>query len=263
MLPRVAQVLGVLSNLLRKDADTSEYLSREHMQALEQIKCELAKHTLLQLFDYSKPFDVHVDSLPQHEIAAMLCQVNDKDQMMPILFLSRWSTGAKKIMWLLEMELQGTAWAVADKLCSMLYGSKIRIHLNTQSIKFLMERRDMLGDQLNKNITSDDHKLVAFDAEFVWHLQAKMQFVDYLGCVSKDGLDKEGLTLVLMSADSRKYVLDFEQVEAPVLLPLLEECKGPKLEPGACRVLVTGPGHGQVINIERKQLCNPLLQLFA
>ncbi len=172
---------------LLKDGDWERDWPTEcHLAAYDKLKELLAATTMLQMPDWEKPFHIFVDSGPAYGIGVAIGQMNDEDIFQPVAFASRRSTDAERKFWASEMELRGMTWGITKKFRYLTQGSTVFAHTDGSSIRDLMQRKDLLQEQINSRITSDAVKLMSYDLYFVWHPRDELTAVDYLNRVAKN-----------------------------------------------------------------------------
>ena len=179
-IPALNIEAGPLFELLKDGEWESDWPTARHMEAYSKLKESLAAATMLQMPDWDKPFHLFVDSGPAYGIGVAIGQMNDKETFQPVAFASRRSTDAERKFWASEMELRGITWSTTKKFRYLTQGSTILVHTDGSSIRDLMQRKNLLQDQINNRITSDAVKLMSYDLYFVWHPRVEMTAVDYL-----------------------------------------------------------------------------------
>ena len=185
-IPALIIQAGPLFELIKDGDWEHDWPTARHYLAYEKLKELLAAATMLQMPDWEKPFHIYVDSGPKYGIGCVIGQDNDQGIFQPVAFASRRSTDAERKFWASEMELRGTTWSTTKKFRYLTQGSTVFVHTDGSSIRDLMQRKDLLQDQINNRITSDAVKLMGYDLYFVWHPREEMTAVDYLNRVAKN-----------------------------------------------------------------------------
>jgi hypothetical protein len=183
-IPALNIQAGPLFELLKDGDWEPDWPTAHHIAAFNKLKELLAAETMLQMPDWEKPFHAFVDSGPAYGIGAAIGQMSDEDTFQPVAFASRRSTDAEKKFWASEMELRGITWATTKKFRYLTQGSSVYVHTDGSSIRDLMQRKNLLQEQINNRLTSDAVKLMSYDLYFVWHPREELTAVDYLNRVA-------------------------------------------------------------------------------
>ena len=132
-----SQIARPLSNMLAKDAPFE--FTNECLKAFHTLKKTLISAPVIQLTDWSLPFEIMCDA-SDYDVGAVLGQTKDMKHH-TIAYTSKMLIGAQLNYATTEIELLVVVFAI-DKFRSYLVGAKVIVYTDHATLKYLLTKKD-------------------------------------------------------------------------------------------------------------------------